>query len=766
MPNDKRGLLRSRASRIRAFLNEIWERAKRRWFFWEGIWGNPLFSQKEGRPSRSWTPVERRYEIALLLLLFAVSVHAAPLTGTVHSTDDTPLPFTYVGLMTSGFAPVGNALTGADGAFSISQDARDGFLVVQPAAKENAQGLHVHAYQPRIYAITSESANLELRLPPAVSLVLEAYDANGTLMRWEDFEALGKHGGQFMYATNLDDEAIAAACWPVHGKLTGASSGPREKGLPAVLVEPGQAACVSVLFWPTAGYGKLMLRADNAGGGYQGAAAGDTRLLHLNLELARTAVAQLTDRKAQYAPAATEPIEKLEAALTQAAAIEDHAECAAAADTVLADALRLRDALELERARAAIPEVRRGSIEVRLENAGDVDYSECTIEVTQRNHDFLFGVFEGSPYNARAFELAREAGFEYATVLPGWNWTQNPKLNKSAIDRTFGIPALEKLGYRIKAHGVVWMQGYGILPDDAKAMKHDALCKAVLDHQRSLLEVFAEDIDIWEAMNEPANTNVVDLPREDMVALLTTAARSIAEAGKPSLVNSPHEFSYGAKYLIHETDNTPQDGYPMTYSAFLRTTGAAKAVDIVGLQFYPGFHLNDDFGGQQGPAFTPAHLLDTIDRYTRFDKALHITELSMPSSYEDGWYSGYWREPWNEATQADYAEAVYTLAFAHPQVQSVGWWDVMDTKPSVVTGGLVHKDGTPKPVFERLRDLIAQWTTQAARSPNEEGRAVFEAYGGDYTVTLTLPDGAELVREVHVLERWTREITINLGDGS
>ncbi len=352
-----------------------------------------------------------------------------------------------------------------------------------------------------------------------------------------------------------------------------------------------------------------------------------------------------------------------------------------------------------------------------------------------------------------------------ATVLLGWNWTQSPKVKPQAIDEVFGISALRELGYAVKAHGVVWLQEYGILPERAFTMRPDELRGALLEHQRALLEVFAEEVGLWEAMNEPANTNLPRLPREEVIGLLDGAAENISEWGRPALVNGPHEFSYGGKYLVYGVDNQPVKGYPLTYSEFLETAGAMGAleeVDIIGLQFYPGFHLNEQFGGLEGPAFTPAHILDTLDHYAGFGKPLHITELSLPSSYAPDWSAGYWREPWTPETQADYAEAVYTLAFAHPSVHSITWWDILDEKPAVVSGGLLSADGSPKPVIERLRGLMASWRTTAEQAPSAEGRAGFEAFGGDYTLTLTLPDGRAISRELHVLERFSSVIEIDV----
>lgn len=688
----------------------------------------------------------------------AASAHGV--SGTLSDTSGNPVAGAYVALMSREFAPVSAAFSEKDGSVPMPGSAKDGFIVVQPPAKASKEGLQVFSVHPRIFQYEGEP-RFDIKLPPAANIVLEAYDASGKLMRWEDFEKNGKYGGQFMYATNLDDEAVPMTAWPVHGEpFTNMTGGPREKGLPGLMVEPGRAACVAVMFWPTKDYGKLLLRADNRGKGYTLPAPGDALLLNLNVELARTAVHGLEVNAASY-PEGAEAIRALSGRLE--ALPKEGKAAAAEADAILAEALRLRDGLELARARAAIPAVRNNGLHISLANANQGKYG---VSAKQKSRHFLFGVYEGSPYNAKAWEAARKGGFDFATVLPAWNWTQHPRAKSADIDRVFGLGALEKLGYRIKAHGVVWMQGHGILPDHALKLSPQELSVEAIEHQKAFLETFGGRFAIVEAMNEPANTNVPNLPGEDMKQLLAAAAGNVVELEKPALVNSPHEFSYGGKYWLYRLDGTPVDHYPVTFSAFLKEVqqhGQLDGVSIVGLQCYPGFHLNEDWGNVQGPAYTPAHLLDTLRRYKRFGKTIHITELSFPSSYGRDWFSGYWREEWTPETQADYAEAVYTLAYAEPMVQSVTWWDISDAKPSVITGGLLERSGKPKPVFERITGLIAQWQPAEVEATLEGGQAELELPGGEWEITVTGPGGFQHTETLQLLGGWKTTLTVDAG---
>ncbi|GMU91041.1 MAG: hypothetical protein AMXMBFR4_00990 [Candidatus Hydrogenedentota bacterium] len=625
--------------------------------------------------------------MASLLFLLPCPVRAETAVvvgGKVYAADTgRPLAHAFVGLSDTSFQLRGQSSTDATGAFTIAlqRPIERGYLSVQPPAVENQDGIGVYRNTPRIYAYRGET-RLALSLPPAGCLVILAYNRQGHLMRWEDFQARGVVGNQFMYATDLEDCALEATCWPVFDEFARERGQPREKGLPALVLPPRPGCVVQALFWETADYGKLLLRADNAGHGFDVEVAGSARVIELNIELARTAVHDLERRQFH------EQSRPLKRALDEAVLKGSPVARAAAADGVLADALRLRDRLELERARSAIPAPRA---------------------------DFSFGVFEGSPYKAGAFELARSAGFDLATLLLGWNWTdaKGGDVDVGAVDATFGITALEELGYRLKSHGSVWLQDYGILPDRARDLPHDALRDAMLAQQRALLDAFAVRFSVWEIMNEPNSTNVVRMPQPMVFELVANSAKLVSDR-KPltGLVNGAHEGDYGRRFFVYGPDNNPVDTHTMTYAAFLaraKDEGVLASVDAIGLQYYPGFHFNESFGGLQGPATTPSWLVDMLERYAKFGKPIHITEFSAPSSYAPHWTAGYWRAPWDETIQADYAEAVYTIAYANPAVRSITWWDITDAKSSVVSGGLCDADGRPKPVFNRIASLIRKW---------------------------------------------------------
>jgi hypothetical protein len=105
-----------------------------------------------------------------------------------------------------------------------------------------------------------------------------------------------------------------------------------------------------------------------------------------------------------------------------------------------------------------------------------------------------------------------------------------------------------------------------------------------------------------------------------------------------------------------------------------------------------------------------------LNRFTKLGKTIQITEMSTASqdgvdkqsmrpSAAPGWHG-----PWSEATQADWAEGIYTLCYSKPQFGAIGWWDFIDLPNHFWSfGGLLHADGTPKQAYHRIAQLQRQW---------------------------------------------------------
>jgi hypothetical protein len=468
--------------------------------------------------------------LASMLPLLVGGTARAASTGTVKDVNGQAVASAFVMLFDMSANPVGYAITDAAGGFALLSpadnspltdqqvDDTDGFVVVQPNANIDGDGLGIYPDQPRSYLKPPNTPN-DMVLPKTSSFVLKGYLQDGTPMRWQDFVSSGPgtEGAQFVYLTNMDEEMRPAMVWPTYDAWAreAPQNADRKYGLPSLVVDSrnnSEKYSIGVLYWNVKDYGKLSLKADNAGQGFDLPAQGGSLVVDLNTELARTAISDLVRRQAFYQSNITdEDIPALIAAVGAVPNVDDR----------LSDALKLRDRLELKAARDSLSSVRKGTLDVVARDVNMGPVKNCAVTIDQTSHDFLFGGNGGAPFQQQqgVWQKVKDAGFEIAPILPAWGFTENPDSpyqywGKDAINQTFGISNLKAMGLKVKMTGSVWMQGNAvgsmhILPVRTQGWSWDQVRTGNIVNQGHLLDDFKDDAVIWEAMNEPATTNTV-----------------------------------------------------------------------------------------------------------------------------------------------------------------------------------------------------------------------------------------------------------------
>jgi endo-1,4-beta-xylanase len=171
---------------------------------------------------------------------------------------------------------------------------------------------------------------------------------------------------------------------------------------------------------------------------------------------------------------------------------------------------------------------------------------------------------------------------------------------------------------------------------------------------------------------------------------------------------------------------------------------AGVQIDALGLQS----HMHQGWWGEE-------RTLEVLERFARFGLPLHLTESTllsgelMPPEVEDlnDWQVDEWPStPEGEARQADELVRHHRTALSHPAVEAATYWGITDAGAWLgAPVGLLRADGTPKPSYDALRDLVRGewWLPPTTLRTDDAGRVPVTGFLGDYSVTG--PDGSATV---------------------
>ena len=185
-------------------------------------------------------------------------------------------------------------------------------------------------------------------------------------------------------------------------------------------------------------------------------------------------------------------------------------------------------------------------------------------------------------------------------------------------------------------------------------------------------------------------------------------------------------------------------------------------IDAIGMQYHL-FYRREELWERAGKTLLdPKRLYKTLDLYSRFQKPLQITEITVPA------YS--WAGE-DEELQADLLEYLYSIWFSHPAVEQIVYWNLVDgyahlwdPDPAKIKasqgnmtlgenyyhGGLLRFDLSLKPSYERLKELLQKrWHTEETLVTDGQGNATFRGFFGEYSVE-TEWDGDAEPRRIHL----------------
>jgi endo-1,4-beta-xylanase len=384
-----------------------------------------------------------------------------------------------------------------------------------------------------------------------------------------------------------------------------------------------------------------------------------------------------------------------------------------------------------EQLRAGIEARRKGDVLVEVVASGR-PVPGARVEVRQVRHAFLFGanIFglrppDPSPPQA-AYRERFLALFNAATLPFYWGRYERERGKPDEARLRTMAEWSRANGLRVKGHPVLWHEVFpGWIAAD------EPLEPLVAKRIAETVGGFRGLVDAWDVVNEsvaapdyrPENPWSLFVRRVGPTEVVDRALRQAREA-------NPDGF-----LVVNDFKIVPE--YERQLADLL---GRGAPFEAIGLQSH-----------MHGGEWALERAWEVCETYGRLGRPLHFTELTVLSGPKEkpmtdyktrrtGWLT----TPEHEAAQADYVERLYTVLFAHPAVEAIVWWDLSDEGAWMgAPAGLVRKDMSPKPAYERLLAKVKGewWTARAEATTGADGRAHLRGFHGAYEGTVTLPDG-------------------------
>lgn len=362
--------------------------------------------------------------------------------------------------------------------------------------------------------------------------------------------------------------------------------------------------------------------------------------------------------------------------------------------------------------------------------------ADTPVTIRQIRHHFLFGsnAFNIDPADDSQLQSAYQRHFadllNYATLPFYWG----------AYERTEGHPGAARVrsmatwcadhGILTKGHPLVWQQ---VAPRWLADKPLDEIHRLQLARVTRDVAAFRTLIDRWDVVNE-----AVVMPTYKGESTPIPALAS--EVGRVELIKqafaAARKANPDAILVLNDYDTSP--AFEKVIEECL---AAGVPIDVIGIQS----HMHAGYWGRQ-------KTWDVLTRFSRFNKPLHFTELTILSGEikkNQRWngpaYTDWHTTPEGEARQAEQVKEFYTILFSHPQVHAITWWDFSDHRSWLgAPSGLLHKDMTPKPAYTTLHDLIKNqwWTKDQSLTTDAQGQLTLHASLGEYSFTTPTTTGS------------------------
>jgi len=228
------------------------------------------------------------------------------------------------------------------------------------------------------------------------------------------------------------------------------------------------------------------------------------------------------------------------------------------------------------------------------------------------------------------------------------------------------------------------------IPQWVRAWEHDfsEFKDRCYDFVERVIRRYGGAISFWNITSGINTNSHVRLSVPNMVDLIRTASLVVRQARRDArvMIEISDPFS---EFVSHETDAVSIQVF------WLRLQQEGINLDALGVQV---------LGGQAGGRATRdlMNYSALLDRFFLYEIPLIISALGVPCEIIDE-RGGWWKSPWTEDSQQQWAGSMFFIALSKPYVESVIWTDLFDHKNAQLpTAAMVSKRGKPRQLLNRI----------------------------------------------------------------
>ena len=411
----------------------------------------------------------------------------------------------------------------------------------------------------------------------------------------------------------------------------------------------------------------------------------------------------------------------------------------------------------------AISENRKGKIKLFLSKDGKAVDGKISYKLKRHDFDFGCNIFMLDQYdtaeeNKRYLDKWKKL-FNTGVVPLYWEGTE-PEKGLYRYNDNNGIDMYRRPNAR---RVVDYCKENGITPKGHPLFWHEFIPKWVPTEWNELFplvekrfseisELFAEDIPVFDVLNEPSR--IWDMTFEHasdgykMVAPPEGYVEQILELGR--------KYFPGNKLVLNDAVSASFCDFRGIYGGYYqlhkRLQGEGYKVDKVGLQC----HTYD--GDMFKNVFVADRLNSLLDIYGSICNDVVISEISIPSNI-------------GEEVQAEAVEMMYKVAFSNPHTSGIFWWNLDDNGittfknrdalgENLPSAGLI-RNGKEKESYRVLDRLInKEWHTEGS-ALTSNGILEFEGFYGTYEIEIET-DGKTKKETVSICKNSSPSVNISL----